>query len=158
MFLRITIAIALVLGMASGALAAPKQKHNASRAYFHDTHAHHGGSASRVRTTHARTTYAKTRHAKTAHVKAKHVAIKAYGRYRSHNWSFGSAASTLAMANANNSNRHHTPGQASHAAATQQRHSSNPSYDVYNTRGWYTGSDPDATVRFMMEMDPASVD
>ncbi len=28
-----------------------------------------------------------------------------------------------------------------------RRHSSNPAFDVYDTRGWYVGSDPDPTIR-----------
>jgi len=170
MFVKITIAIALVLGTASGALAAPKQKHNASRSYVHDTHRHHGGSASRVRTAHAKTAHARTARARTAHERTTHLAIEAYIQSRS--GSFGSAASALAMANPK-SNTHHqeiyytraqsTPaqgsGSASRAAATtQQRHSSNPAYDVFSIRGWYIGSDPDATVRSMMRLDPAAVD
>jgi hypothetical protein len=50
-------------------------------------------------------------------------------------------------------------GPASRAEATPRpRHSSNPANDVYDTRGWYIGSDPDANVRFMMKMDPAATD
>jgi hypothetical protein len=182
MFVKITIAIALVLGTASGALAAPKQKHNASRSHVYDTHRHHSGSASRVKTAHAttvhaRTTRAKTAHVKTAHERTKHPAIEAYTTHQSRSGSFERAASALAMANPKSSNRHqeiyytraqYTPaqdtraevsGSASRAAATAQpRHSSNPAYDVYSIRGWYVGSDPDPTVRSMMQMDPAAVD
>jgi hypothetical protein len=43
-------------------------------------------------------------------------------------------------------------------AAAKQKHSSNPANDVYDTRGWYIGSDPDANVRFMMKMDPSTSD
>ena len=168
MFVKITIAIAFILGTASGALAAPKQKHNASRSYVYDTHGQHGVSASRGKTTHAKT--AKTTRAKTTHVKTaqKRRTIEAYASYESRNWSFGSATSALARANPKqSSNRHHElyntraqyTGPASRAAATPPHgHSSNPAYDVYDTRGWYIGSDPDETIRSMMAMDPASVD
>jgi hypothetical protein len=168
MFVKITIAIAFILGTASGALAAPKQKHNASRSYVYDTHGQHGVSASRAKTTHAKTT--KTTRAKTTHVKTaqKRRTIEAYASYESRNWFFGGATSALARANPKqSSNRHHElyntraqyTGPASRAAATPRHgHSSNPAYDVYDTRGWYIGSDPDETIRSMMAMDPASVD
>jgi hypothetical protein len=78
MLVKITMVIGLILGTASGALAAPKHKHHA--------------------TAHAKATYAKVVHAP------------------------------------------------------------NSAYDVYNTRGWYIGSDPDATIRFMFAMDPAAND
>jgi hypothetical protein len=164
MFIKITIAIALVLGTASGALAASKQKHNATGSHVYSTHNQHGGSASRVKTAHAKTTRAKATHIRTAQ---KHHVIEAYALYENRNWSFAGATSALAMAKPKSGNRHHEiydaraqySGRASRAAATpQQRHSSNPAYDVYSTRGWYIGSDPDATIRFMMAMDPASVD
>ena len=168
MFVKITIAIAFILGTASGALAAPKQKQYTNRAHVHDTHGQHGGSASRVKTTHAKTTHAKTARAKTTHVKTaqKRRTIEAYASYERRNWSFGSATSALAMANLKQSSLHgelyntraQYTGPVSRAAATPQRHSSNPAYDVYDTRGWYIGSDPDATIRSMMAMDPASVD
>ena len=177
MFVKITIAIALVLGTASGALAASKQKHNASRSYVYDTHRHHGGSASRIKTAHAKTAHARTTRAKTAHERTKRIAIEAYVMFQSRSGSFESAASALAMAKPKSSNHHqevyyaraqYTPaqyaraevsGSASRAAATAQpRHSSNPAYDVYSIRGWYVGSDPDPTVRSMMQMDPAAVD
>jgi hypothetical protein len=162
MFVKITIAIALVLGTASGALAAPKQKHNASRSHVYDTHRHHGGSASRVKTAHAKTAHARTTRAKTAHVRVKHPAIEAYTMYQSRSGSFESATSALAMANPKSSNHHqeiyYTRAQYTPAATTLPRHSSNPANDVYNIRGWYIGSDPDPTVRSMMLMDPAAVD
>jgi hypothetical protein len=167
MFVKITIAIAFILGTASGALAAPKQKQHTNRAHVHDTHGQHGGSASRVKTTHAKTARAKT-HVRTAHVKTaqKRRTIEAHASYESRNWFFGSAT-TLAMVNPKQSSSRHYEfyntraqytGLASRAAATPQRHSSNPAYDVYDTRGWYIGSDPDATIRSMMAMDPALVD
>jgi len=169
MFVKITIAIAFILGTASGALAVPKQKQHTNRAHVHDTHGQHGGSASRAKITHAKTAHARTARAKTTHVKTaqKRRTIEAYASYESRNWSFGSATSALAMANPKQSSRHYElyntraqyTGPASRAAATpQQRHSSNPAYDVYDTRGWYIGSDPDPTIRSMMAMDPALVD
>ena len=74
MFAKITIAIALILGTASGALAASKQKHNTKRAYdLYDTHRQYGGSASRAKTVHTKTTHVKRTHAKAAHVKTTHA-------------------------------------------------------------------------------------
>jgi len=35
-------------------------------------------------------------------------------------------------------------------------HSSNPANDVYDIRGWYVGSDPDATIRSMLAHDVGS--
>jgi hypothetical protein len=73
MFVKITIAVALILGTASGAMAAPKQKHNTNRTHTYDTRGQHGGSAARVKTTHAKTTHARTAHAKTTHAKIAHA-------------------------------------------------------------------------------------
>ena len=44
-------------------------------------------------------------------------------------------------------------GTVSSALAAQK--SINPANDVYNTRGHYVGSDPDATVRASLASDPA---
>jgi hypothetical protein len=38
--------------------------------------------------------------------------------------------------------------------AQQQRHSANRANDVYDVRGQYVGSDPDATIRAQMANDP----
>ena len=47
MFVKITIAIALILGSASGALAATKQKHGTNRTHnLYDARGQDGGSAS----------------------------------------------------------------------------------------------------------------
>ena len=43
-------------------------------------------------------------------------------------------------------------GSASGALA-QKKYSTNPAHDVYDTRGWYLGSDPDPTVRAMIARD-----
>jgi len=166
MLVKITMAIALILGTASGALATPKQKHNTNRVsglY----HVQHSGSTSRSKTAHAKRTYAKIVHAKTTQ-KQKHRTNHSHVAYDSRNWSFGSPMSALAMVNPNQGrNRHYelynTRAQYSRpgsrpAARPLPRHSSNPAYDVYDTRGWYIGSDPDPTVRFMIAIDPASVD
>jgi hypothetical protein len=162
MFAKITIAIALILGTASGALAAPKQKQHTSRTYLYDAHGQHGRSVSRAKTAHVKTTHFKTV------PKQKHRTSQAYASYESHNWSFGGATSAFAMANSKRSSyryeelyntRAQVSGPASRAAATpKQKHSSNSAYDVYDTRGWYIGSDPDATIRFMMAMDPTYTD
>jgi hypothetical protein len=45
---------------------------------------------------------------------------------------------------------------ASESQATQKRHSPNPAYDVYDVRGKYLGSDPDATVRAQIARDPVA--
>jgi|SRR5215470_2995539 len=153
MFVKITLALALVLGTASGALAAPKQKHNTNRAHdLSDTRGQHAGNVSRAKTTHAKATHAKTTHVRTAQ-KQRHRTNQAYAGYESRNWSFGSATSALY-----NTRAQYT-GPAFRAAATpRQKHSSNPHYDVYDIRGWYIGSDPDGTIRAMMSQDPASTD
>jgi hypothetical protein len=160
LFAKITIAIALILGTASGALAAPKQKQHTNRTYSYDAHGQHGRSVSRAKTAHVKTTHFKTVQ------KQKHRTSQAYASYESHNWSFGSETSGFAMANPKQSSyrefyntRAQVSGPASRAAATpKQKHSSNSVYDVYDTRGWHIGSDPDATIRFMMAMDPTSTD
>ena len=155
MFVKIAIAIALIFGGASQALAAPKQKHTTNRTYVYDAHGQHGASASRV----------KKRHAKTAH-KEKHRTQPAYVSHESLKWSFGSAANTVVMVNPKQrSNRqyelYNTRAQYSGFASrppamTRQGHSSNPAYDVYDIRGWYIGSDPDPIVRFMLARDPSN--
>src|SRR5262249_50693292 len=151
MFAKIAIAIALILGTASEALATPKQKHNTNRTYVYDARGQHAASSSRVKTAHA-----KTAHAKTAK-KQKHGSQQAYASYDSRKWSFGSLTSVVPMVNPKqSSNRQYEfynaraqySGPASRAAATAgQGLSNNPAYDVYDTRGWYIGSDPDPTVR-----------
>jgi hypothetical protein len=162
MFIKITLAIALILGTTSGALAAPKQKHNTNRAHLSDTRAQHGGSVSRAKIAHA-----KRAHVRTAQ-KQKHRTNQVFASYESRNWSFGSATSALVMVSSKQSSsrrgdfyntRAQYTGSALAAAATPKlKHSSNPAYDVYDTRGWYIGSDPDPTVRSMMAMDPAATD
>jgi hypothetical protein len=47
---------------------------------------------------------------------------------------------------------------ASAALAAQKKHSTNPAYDVYDVRGQYLGSDPDAAVRAQIARDPAATD
>jgi hypothetical protein len=42
--------------------------------------------------------------------------------------------------------------------ATNARHATNPSYDVYDSSGHYLGSDPDATVRGMIQSDQGTSD
>ena len=44
----------------------------------------------------------------------------------------------------------------SQATQNQKRHSANPAYDVYDVRGKYLGSDPDATVRAQIACDPVA--
>jgi len=46
-------------------------------------------------------------------------------------------------------------GTASGALA-QKRYSTNPQHDVFDTTGKYLGSDPDPTVRFMIQRDRGS--
>jgi hypothetical protein len=43
-------------------------------------------------------------------------------------------------------------GTASGALA-QKKHSTNPQHDVYGVTGKYLGSDPDPTIRFMLQHD-----
>ena len=42
---------------------------------------------------------------------------------------------------------------ASSLAATKKRHSANPAWDVYDTRGQYVGSDPDPFIRDSLARD-----
>ena len=42
---------------------------------------------------------------------------------------------------------------ASSALAATKQHSFQPSHDVYDARGTYLGSDPDANVRFELRRD-----
>jgi len=41
-------------------------------------------------------------------------------------------------------------------AAGHSVHSTNPAFDVYNTRGHYVGSDPDPFIRDQLARDPGS--
>ena len=45
---------------------------------------------------------------------------------------------------------------ASESLTSQKKHSTNPAYDVYDVRGRYVGSDPDATVRAQIARDPVA--
>jgi hypothetical protein len=40
----------------------------------------------------------------------------------------------------------------------QVQHSSNPAFDVYDSRGHYVGSDPDPRIRMQLLHDPAGAD
>jgi hypothetical protein len=42
------------------------------------------------------------------------------------------------------------------AAQNQKKHSANPGYDVYDVRGRYIGTDPDAAVRAQIASDPSA--
>jgi hypothetical protein len=44
-------------------------------------------------------------------------------------------------------------GTASAALAATKQHSITPRHDVYDTRGAYVGSDPDANLRFQLRRD-----
>jgi hypothetical protein len=52
----------------------------------------------------------------------------------------------------------HAQASASATLAAQKKHSTNPAYDVYDVRGQYLGSDPDAAVRAQIARDPAATD
>jgi len=41
-------------------------------------------------------------------------------------------------------------------ALAQKRYSTNPQHDVFDTSGKYLGSDPDPTIRFMLQRDRGS--
>ena len=45
---------------------------------------------------------------------------------------------------------------ASGSLAAQKKHSTSPSYDVYDTRGHYVGSDPDPFIRGQLARDHGS--
>jgi hypothetical protein len=42
---------------------------------------------------------------------------------------------------------------ASGSLAATKSHATNPAHDVFDARGGYTGSDPDANVRFELQRD-----
>ena len=44
-------------------------------------------------------------------------------------------------------------GTAAGAVAAPKKYSTNPTHDVYDTRGNYVGSDPDPTIRSMLLRD-----
>ena len=44
-------------------------------------------------------------------------------------------------------------GTAAGAVAAPKRYSTNPAHDVYDTTGKYVGSDPDPTIRSMLQRD-----
>ena len=50
------------------------------------------------------------------------------------------------------------PAEQAYAQQPRRAHSANPAYDVYDTQNRYVGSDPDATVRSMMALDPTGSD
>jgi len=69
-----------------------------------------------------------------------------------------SASGSLAAQKKHSTNPAQNPAYlafASGSAATQKKHSANPAYDVYDVRGNYLGSDPDATVRAQIARDQA---
>ena len=41
-------------------------------------------------------------------------------------------------------------------AATKKQHSTNPTWDVYDNRGVYIGSDPDPRVRMQLQFESAA--
>jgi hypothetical protein len=49
-------------------------------------------------------------------------------------------------------------GTASTVLAAPKKYSNNPAHDVYDTRGWYVGSDPDPTIRSMLAHDQGNQD
>jgi hypothetical protein len=70
-----------------------------------------------------------------------------------------SASGSLAAQKKHSTNPAQNPAYlafASGSAAARTKHSTNPAYDVYNTRGQYVGSDPDATVRAQLARDSAT--
>jgi len=47
-------------------------------------------------------------------------------------------------------------GTASGTLAQTKKYSTNPAHDVYGTSGKYLGSDPDASIRSMLQRDAGS--
>ena len=68
-----------------------------------------------------------------------------------------SASGSLA---AENQKKHSNDAYRAFASSPQavhtKQHSTNPGFDVYNTRGRYVGSDPDPTVRAQLGRDSAT--
>ena len=162
MFVKITIAVALILATASGALAASKQKHNTKRAYdLYDTHRQYGGSASRAKTVHAKTTHVKRTHAKAAHVKTTHAkatqiqatqvqatqveatqvkAAHAKGPYVKRTHAKAMQNHRAKQAYASYESRNWSLGSATSALAmVSPKQSSSRHFDLYNARAQYTG-------------------
>jgi hypothetical protein len=167
MFVKITIAVALILVTASGALAASKQKHNTKRAYdLYDTHRQYGGSASRAKTMHAKTTHVKRTHAKAAHVKTTHAkatqvkatqvqatqveathakatqveAAHAKGPYVKRTHAKAMQNHRAKQAYASYESRNWSLGSATSALAmVSPKQSSSRHFDLYNARAQYTG-------------------
>ena len=161
MFVKITIAVALILATASGAQAASKQKHNTKRAYdLYDTHGQYGGSASRAKTVHAKTTHVKRTHAKAAHVKTTHAKVtqvKATQVQATQVEATHAKATQVEAAHAKGPyvKRTHAKAMQNHRAkqayasyesrnwslgsATSPKQSSSRHFDLYNTRAQYTG-------------------
>jgi len=66
----------------------------------------------------------------------------------------GSASGSLAAQKKHTTNSAQNAFASSSLTDQKQQHSTNPRYDVYNVRGQYVGSDPDATVRAQIARDP----
>ena len=66
------------------------------------------------------------------------------------------SGSLAAQKKPNNDAAYRALASSSQAAENQKKHSTNPGYDVYNTRGHYVGSDPDPTVRAQIGRDSAT--
>jgi Ni/Co efflux regulator RcnB len=54
--------------------------------------------------------------------------------------------------------RNHTTVTQTYTNPDHQRHSANPTNDVYDTHGVYVGSDPDPTIRAQLASDPSQAD
>jgi len=143
MFVKITIAVALILVTASGALAASKQKHNTKRAYdLYDTHRQYGGSASRAKTVHAKTTHVKRTHAKAAHVKTTHAKATQVQATQVKATQVEATQVEATHAKATQVEAAHAKGpyvKRTHAKA-MQKHRAKQAYASYESRNWSLGS------------------
>src|SRR5712672_1210091 len=153
MFVKITIAVALILVTASGALAASKQKHNTKRAYdLYDTHRQYGGSASRAKTVHAKTMHVKRTHAKAAHVKTTHAKatqVKATQVQATQVQATQVEATHAKATQVEAAHAKATQVEAAHAkgpyvkrthAKAMQNHRAKQAYASYESRNWSLGS------------------
>jgi hypothetical protein len=138
MFVKITIAVALILATASGALAASKQKHNTKRAYdLYDLHRQYGGSASRAKTVHAKTTDVKRTHAKAAHVKTTHAKATQVQATQVQATQFKATQVEATQVEATHAKGPHV--KRTHAKAMQKHRAKQP-YASYESRNWSFGS------------------
>src|SRR5262245_2374232 len=137
-------AVAVVAAVASPALAQSPNRH---------THAYKSYTSARAHAlpyrAHAFRGYASTYRARPSRAYASPYrtrAPRAYASpYRGYASPYGAYASPY---------RRYFPS-GGYYFSPPRAHSPNPAWDVYDTRGWYVGSDPDPRVRDQLARDPS---